>query len=227
LKRLKYVVNGIGFSSIESIKEHCRGIKQRATNGIKPDPEVYFILTGDDLAFCFDMVRQLADANLIIGDGLVSIKVGYVPPEVGKPHWGFYAIRTDGSESLFGFNKFGRSIDQLWTDRTTRAKRFAIAGQVIAYKEQYFDGRDSAVCEATGDVITRTSCHVDHADPWPFARIDTEFFAGKQIEVFDDGLNWMIKDHAICRAWQDFHRATAILRCVTSRFNLTRKAADL
>jgi hypothetical protein len=37
----------------------------------------------------------------------------------------------------------------------------------------------------------------------------------------------MIKDPAICRAWQDFHRATAILRCVTSRFNLTRKAVDL
>ena len=223
MKTAKYLINGIGFTSIKSVQDHCRKIKQTVTKGIDPRPDMFFLLSGDDADFVVDMVTQLVGSDSIIGIGLSAIKVGYVPPEIGLPHWGFYAVRVDRTESLFGFGKFGKTAEQVRSDRINRAKRIAIADQIIAYKENYFCFLDNAICEATGDVMKKNECHVDHNDPWPFQRIQNEFFKEESFDVFDDGLNWNISDPKLKKDWQDFHKSKAILRCVTSNFNLTRK----
>lgn len=221
-RKVKYFVNGIGFSSIEGVKDQCRLIKNNATLGIEPEWGVSFVLDHNDQAFMMDVINHRPDSQGIIGEGIASIRVGYVPPDIGKPHWGFYAIRTDGSECLFGFSKFGMSAAQIQGDRIGRAKRLAISDQVISYKEQYFDGQEEACCEATGELIARTNCHVDHAGP-TFQELDRAFFGDMDVEVMDDGMNWHIANPKLRREWQDYHEAYAVLRCVTIKYNLTRK----
>lgn len=220
----KYKIANKGFSSLDAIKKHCRQIKERATSGMEPEPGVRFMLDDEDEKFIIEMVSELhPSSGEILGIGLACVQVGYVPPDVGKPHWGFYAIRYDGSESLFGFSKIGFNTTQAHRSRSKDAKRRAIVDQILAYKEEYFDGFEESVCEATGEVISRTNCHVDHEGP-TFAELDEAFFGGAEVEVENDGLNWHIADKKLLKEWQEYHRKNANLRCVTARFNLTRRS---
>lgn len=221
----KYVVNGIDFSSIEGIRDHCRQIIKRATGPIHPERGIRFTLPKEDEDFILDMVYTYhANGDDVIGVGLDSVQIGYVGPEIGRPHWGFYAIRIDGSEDLFGFGKICKNKEKIQVDRIKDAKRKAIASQVIEYKEQYFDGFDTAICEATGEEMTRTTCHVDHHEP-TFAELDKAYFKGQEVELSPDGFFWEIKDSDLRLGWQEYHRQNAKLRCVTARFNLTRKGS--
>lgn len=223
--RCKYELNGIGFRSLESIKDVCRDIKTRSTFGMEPQWGGRFSLSTDDEQFMFELiVRMHPSSPEIIGDGLATVQVGYVPPEVGKPHWGFYAIRVDGSECLFGFGKIGKSPERAQADRVSRAKRLAVSDQTIAYKEEYFDGDEQARCEATGEIMFRSECDVDHAGP-TFKELDERFFAGADVAIVDDGLNWHIADAELKENWQEYHRSHAVLRCVTAKFNRSRKDA--
>jgi len=220
----KYTINGIGFSSKDAVKEHCRVIKDRATNGIAPEWGVYFsILIEDDHVFMLDFIRFHPSYLEIVGSGIVEIQVGYVGPDVGKPHWSFYAIRNDGSECLFGYSKFNKSPAAAEVDRVRQAKRNAIAPQTIEYKEQFFDGQPDGICEATGELMLRTDCHVDHESP-TFKELDHQFFGDWVPDVVDDGQQWQLFDD-IKASWQEFHRKYAKLRCVTRAFNLSRKDA--
>lgn len=54
----KYTINGIGFSSIKAVQEHCRGIKDRATNGIAPEWGVYFSIHVDHESPTFKELDQ-------------------------------------------------------------------------------------------------------------------------------------------------------------------------
>lgn len=220
----KYTVNGIGFNSLDAIKKHCKAIKERATLGIEPEEGLRFTLDGDDLAFMLDFIECMhPSCDDILGCGLFSIQVGYVGSEVGKPHWSFYAIRIDGSEDLFGYSKCGLNKSRSETKDAFAAKRRAIADQTIAYKEQYFDGQDFAICEATGELMRREDCHVDHKDP-TFAQLEEQFFQGWEPDLEQVGKKWEIKDdEGIRTSWQEFHRKHATLRCVTRAFNLSRK----
>ena len=217
----KYTVNGIGFSSKKAVQDHCRGIKDRATNGQLPEWGNYHsILIPSDNEFMLDFIRYHPSYIEIIGSGIVEVQVGYVGPEVGKPHWSFYAIRNDGSECLFGYSKFNKSAAQAEVDRVRQAKRNAIASQTIEYKEQFFDGQPEAICEATGELLLRCECHVDHECP-TFKELDQAFFGDWIPDVVDDGQQWHLFDD-IKQSWQEFHRKHAKLRCVTRTFNLTR-----
>ena len=222
---MRYTINGISFSSQQDVKEHCREIRDRITGQDLYDVEygVTYCLDGDDKAFMLDLIRNLASAEEIIGCGIAEVLVCVVPK--GKPHWGFCVIRHDASESIFGFNRFGASPFQVRKQRENEAFRNAISHQTIEYKEQYFDGHAEAFCEATGELMTRLDCHVDHEEPL-FCQLVEQFKAmcGGQIEMLDDGLCWHIADKSIREAWQNFHRQNAKLRCTTSKFNLTRKA---
>ncbi len=218
----KYTVGGIAFRSIKAVKDHCKGIKERATGGRNPEWGVYFsILNKDDHSFMLDFIRFHPSYSEIVGEGIVEIQVGYVGHEIGTPHWSFYAIRNDASERLFGYKKFNKTPEKSDLDNVKAAKRNAISPQTIEYKEQYFDGQPEALCEATGQLMQRTECHVDHESP-TFKELDAQFFGDWIPDVIDDGQQWQlvgdIKNH-----WQEFHLKNAKLRCVTSDFNLKRK----
>jgi hypothetical protein len=185
------------------------------------DPGVTYILDGSDKQFMLDFIRHLHDADEVVGCGISEILVCVVPK--GKFHWGFCVLRTDASECIFGFGKFGATAKQVDKRRATEAFRNAISDQTIEYKEQYFDGHLEAACEATGEIMTRTQCHVDHESP-TFDQLVKQFFGDDpQVEMFDDGLLWHIADENVRREWSEYHKKNAKLRCTTSSFNLTRK----
>lgn len=223
---MPYTINGISFKSQQDVKNYCRSIRDRVTGQDLYDVEfgVTYCLTGDDKAFMLDLIRNLASAEEIIGCGIAEVLICAVPK--GKPHWGFCVLRHDASESIFGFGKFGATPAQARQRRLTEAFRNAISWQTILYKEQFFDGHAEAYCEATGELMTRFDCHVDHEEP-TFKELVEEFLQNYpgEIGMVDDGLCWHIADERIRSDWENFHQQRAKLRCTTSRFNLTRKVS--
>lgn len=220
---MKYVIDGIGFKSQEAVKDHCREIRDRITGTdlYDVDPGVTYVLNGRDKTFFIDLIKHLQDCEYFIGCGIAEILVCVVPK--GKLHWGFSVLRIDASESVFGFGKFGAKKEQVRLHRVSEAFRNAIKDQTIAYKEQYFDGKMEAVCEATGSVMTRFDCHVDHESPTFKELTDSFFGENSEVDIVDDGLFWNIANDTLRNSWQEFHRYKAKLRCTTQAFNLTRK----
>lgn len=224
---MKYTINGISFKSQKAVKDHCRHIRDRITktNLFDVDYGVTYYLEGDDKAFMLDLINHLPNADEIIGCGIRNISICVVPK--GKFHWGFCVLRIDASEQVFGFGKFGIKPAQVRQRRSSEAFRNAISDQTIEYKEQYFDGHLEAVCEATGELMTREDCHVDHEHP-TFRELVKQFFGEDPIiEMEDDGLFWNIADEELRSGWQAFHRKNAKLRCTTRKFNLTRKESSV
>lgn len=219
---MKYTINGIEFNSQEAVKDYCRKIRDRITGTdlYDVDPGVTYMLSGEDKKFLVDFIRHHHNADELIGCGIAEVLVCVVMK--GKFHWGFSVLRIDASEEVFGFGKFGAKAEQVVRSRTTEAFRNAIKDQTIAYKEEYFDGHPEAVCEATGEIITRVGCHVDHECPTFKELTDWFFNTGKPIDVFSDGLSWHIADESLRLAWQEYHRENANLRCTTIAFNLSR-----
>lgn len=224
---MKYTINGIPFKSQEAVRDHCREIRDRITGTDIYDVDygVVYCLDGADRDFMIDFIKHLHDADNLIGCGIREILICVVPK--GKFHWGFCVLRVDASEQIFGFGKFGASPQQVRERRASEAFRNAISDQTIEYKEQYFDGHLEAPCEATGELMTRVDCHVDHEEP-TFRELVRQFFGeNPNIEMVDDGLCWHIADKDLRHAWQEFHRKHAKLRCTTRNFNLTRKESPV
>lgn len=184
---MKYTISGITFKSQEAVRDHCREIRDRVTgtNLYDVDYGVVYCLDGKDREFMIDFIKHLHGADEIIGCGIREVFICVVPK--GKFHWGFCVLRVDASEQIFGFGKFGTNPTQVRERRSSEAFRNAISDQTIEYKEQYFDGHLEALCEATGELMTRTDCHVDHEEP-TFRELVRQFFGeNPDIEMVDDG----------------------------------------
>lgn len=224
----KYTVNGIGFNSKKAVQDHCRAIIQKAVGNLKPQWGARLpILDDADEAFLLDFIRYLPSYEAY--RGAQNVLVGYVGDQQKAPHWGLYAILPDASEWCFGFSKFGMTPAEAEIVNLKSAKRNAVLDQTQGYKEQYFDGHEEALCEATGELMVRAagfrnSCHVDHESP-TFDQLDKEFFGDWEPPLVNDGEMWQLSDEwdDFKKTWQEFHRKHAKLRCVTRAFNLSRK----
>jgi hypothetical protein len=152
------------------------------------------------------MLNSLLDAHpwrsSIVGKSRV---VGYrlVPTEYRSRS--IEAIREDGSSAAFPLTRAFEKRNPNKADVFRSQCRKAVADQIIRFKKAAFARTNTVWCELTGTWITWDECHVDHV--YPFEDLIQDFRAAGYRTVAD---------------FVEYHRAKAVLRCVSKVANLAR-----
>lgn len=182
--------------------------------------ELFEPLACADEDFLAELIARHPDSLLKVGAGIDHF-------EVRPDGWGgrcFWIVRVDSTATDFSF----LSCLKAPTPRQdfAAACRHAVVDQVLAFKELAFADTASLSCPVTGEPVTRETCHIDHAPPWTFDDIVTEFALGRDlsadVEPTADGCTFTrFRDPATARAFAEFHAERAVLRVVSRRANLS------
>ena len=174
----------------------------------------------EDDEFLRDLVAMHPDAEDKVGAGIVRFEVRH---NLGNTY-GFWIIRTDGSETDFSFMK---SLYGATHEADVRsAMRYAVIDQMEAARDLAFSTASSLLCPITGEAITRESCHVDHATP-TFIEIADEFaeqhggYEAITTVPSDGNIGRRFESNEVQEAWRAFHAGRAELRVVSKTANLS------
>lgn len=133
----------------------------------------------------------------------------------------FFIRHPDGSETDFSFMV---ALGLAPCGPTVAAAgRHAIAPAVHEFKQKQFNGADYAECAVTAERVGFREAHVDHAPPWQFSRIVTDFVHHHGIPPLHDeeGLRTVFSDQADSERFVAFHDARAVLRVVSAKANMS------
>jgi hypothetical protein len=155
--------------------------------------------------------------------------------------WGttrhFVIVRTDGTRTDFSYQKCLMPASRLKLFK--QACRHVIADQILHFRDQELANLDGGwlVCPVLGVRVGRDQIHVDHAPPWTFDRLVTDFANTRGVDVDaviltgfqDNEIRKGFEDPRLNDEWRLFHKSNARLRLVSKRANLSeiRKAAQL
>ena len=179
-------------------------------------------LIGEPRTFIEAVLMQHPGVTEKTANGVSGIVVRRVEVRPGLMSRCFHVIHPDGTETDFSFNT-ALGLAQCGPTLEKAARR-AIAGTVKEVKWRYFAGRDEAPCELTGVMLTPGSAHVDHAPPWPFRKILTEFvIAHGGIPALRNYAYGTVFAHDNDRTeFLAFHDQRAVLRVISASANLSR-----
>ena len=109
-----------------------------------------------------------------------------------------------------------------------------MSGDILRFKEEFFaqqaDAFGEVSCPIAGESMGWGEVHVDHAAPWPFHRIVTEFIRERGIDLLtvqvvgqgDDEVQRRFADDSLAEDFRRFHERIARLRVISMRENLRR-----
>jgi hypothetical protein len=158
------------------------------------------------------------------------------------PHWalkqgaGVAAVRVVRYDHAYGSNRGlalervdGSLIDISWVTCFDGIRQDRDAKQAARYEiaEQRQAAINTGVCAICGRALAGP-LQIDHAPPWPFEAILTEFMTLNGLDweairvVSRDGLHSQFEDRDLAGRWQGFHASLARLRVVHKRCNLSR-----
>lgn len=140
----------------------------------------------------------------------------------GKLQRSFFALRPNGTGYRFGYRKpLGLAPQH---GDLLKATRRAIAPDIIQYKTSRFGSRDAIPCDETGEPVAFADAHVDHHEPWPFAKILQAYLArhGHPELVRDPAQRLVLSAHDAA-SFRRFHNERARLRLVHRDVNLGRR----
>lgn len=219
MARKSFLVNGEKFATKTALVSRIRGI---LACGVGEVPL-------DDQPFLLDLFKRHQDAAAKFGVGVATIRVALAKPYNTRC---FEIERADGSRTDISYLECLRASTVY--DWFPAACRTAVVSQIWATKEAAFTKLPTIACPITGDEVTRATCHVDHAPPWPFEDIVQAFIDHAGIELglveFLDGdgeTESRFADKELADAFAKFHAERAALRVVSKRANLSilRKGA--
>ncbi|MEB3248709.1 MAG: DCL family protein [Merismopediaceae bacterium] len=181
-------------------------------------PETY--LDAGDFALVRDLLDLHPSSEIKIGCGVKGIMV--------RRNMGancFWLERIDGSLTDFSYIECLKPLSN--RQKVLRTLRSLINDQILAFKQDYFRDRETAICEFTGEVLRFNTCHVDHAYPRTFLALVEEWRHGhslgfEQIAICgsEDGvMGDRLIDPDLESDWQDYHRDNARLRIVSVKAN--------
>jgi hypothetical protein len=180
-------------------------------------------IAGDDLPFLVDLIGRHPHAVAKIGAGIDRIEVRVNP--VFSHQRGFWIVRVDGTVTDFSFLKCLAPEDH--RRDVLHALRLAVVDQILAFKARAFAAGDVLRCPVTGDRVTESTCHVDHAPP-TFEELAALFAAsegGWQAIALAGDRDRMIgarlADDTQAGRWRAYHQERARLRIVTRLANLS------
>lgn len=217
MKKDKYVLGGVGFTSKEAIRQYAKTILRESAPG--------YWLESDQLAVISDLMGWHPDADHKIGPGVDSIQV--IKPVINLPGKCFLAHRVDDTSIDFSYRV---CIDKsLGSNRSNAVSAFraAILPQTIATKREMLE----TMCAADGLIwssferkwLPPDAVALDHY-PVPFADILDRFLEAENIqleavETVEDGYARDVKDKALRMRWQIHHRTHAMYRLISADLN--------
>lgn len=217
-KRQLFTINGEEFSTKSKLTERIQEILYSYRDGQS--------LNMFDFPFMLAVLELHPDSVQKIGCGVSRIEVRENP--VYRKNFGFWAIRTDGTETDFSFieclspSSHGKKVFS--------AFRVAVEDQTIAFKRGVFRVFNTLTCELTGEEITFLTSHVDHKPPHTFDKLVEKFLATNylnvsEINIVGSGVDGCVQntidDHVIRKLWRVFHKNNCVLRVVSRTGNLS------
>ncbi len=216
-----YIVNEMVFRTLNDIRLHVRKIKDSYIDNVNIDDK--------DFAFMRELLNHHESASHKIGCGVVSMYIKTV--SVYKTNRCFWLVRSDMSETDFSFEKCLRNKPEPRLLKFKNACRTAISNDITKFKRNFFSGLNDShsLCTITGERIAIDNSHVDHAYPYTFDWIVTEFIKLYKIDIGnidlggigeDAVMRYSIKDLNLREGFIQFHNAHAVLRVISKTANL-------
>jgi len=209
---LSYTIAGRTFDTQKDLVSHVQAILRHYKAPAQ--------LCDDDAAFMGDLLQRHPNAEIKIGCGVQSIWVR----RNGAFGQGFYVDRIDGTSTDFSYKQCIRPFTH--ASKAKFAFRRAIDDQVLAVKYAAFATGNTITCPETGEPITWETAHVDHAAPWTFAVLLTEYCELRgidlnAIELFESksGIGKLLPP-AIEADWAIWHDQRATLRVISAEANI-------
>jgi hypothetical protein len=211
MAREKFILGGETFATKAEVKRRAQFVLKAGR--IQPD----------DDRFLRDLFARHPSAAEKHGPGIAEIRVVTVPPWNTR---GFQIVRVDGTSTDVSYLECLRPTGP---DQWFRAAcRTAVRDQIEAARRAAFVGVDSIRCPVTGDVVTVFDGHVDHAPPWTFEAIVSDFLVKTGLDPaslsYEDGDNVVAArfvDRYLEEEFAELHRQIAVLRVVSVRANLS------
>ena len=206
-----YIVGGMTFTTKQALEVYVKSILRGAELGR---------LASDDEAFMADLLTNHPSADVKIGAGIRSIRVG----RNGYNARGFFVTRIDGTEVDFSYKQCIRPFTH--ATKVKFAFRRAIEDQTLAVKQAVFPNRSASItCPITGEPITFSSAHVDHEPPHTFKAL-LETYLSERGWTYDDiplieprdGVGKELSDD-LAFDWGIWHRLHARLRVISAYAN--------
>lgn len=209
-------VCGTPFGTKESLVEAIRGIINTQDLGAP--------LGLGSQEFLVDVLRHHHDWVGKRGAGLKHLEVRMNPGTFGSTR-GLWIKRIDGTEVdiswVVALKPGGQSSHK---ENVVAAARREIWDQVNAAR----DAQEGKCCPLCGEPLL-VKTHVDHAHPWTFDALLTEFLrtyghSWESIGVEDCGLYGIFDDRGLAADWHHFHAQLADLRLIHAHENLSMGA---
>lgn len=219
IRKMRKILAGIEFRTLESIVNHARIIKEKYKDGEK--------ITGPDDTFLREFIALHPKSSEKIGCGIESFEV-QTENHFHTRH--FCLTRTDGKKDSFSHNRITLKPQNEKRKKALEALRHAISSQIIEFRNQnFFPGK--TVCPFTNEVISTQNIHIDHAAPQTFAALvddwmELEKISFEEIEVktCSVGTDWHPPEIAKPEqrlSWQRYHSIHAHLRILSKTANLS------
>lgn len=213
----KYTIAGRGFKTKKAITNHVRSILYGASLGVP--------LGIEEFEFMRDLLNWHTTASEKVGCGVASI---HVQVEQTFNTRCFYLTRIDGTSTDFSFRECLRNSTPMKNFK--KACRTAIWPDIKRFRFSFFESTDKPVCPYTGERLTIRTCHVDHAPPFTFDRIVSDFITSHALDINtvkligpsdDNKTENVIEDEELKSAFIAYHNKHANLRVVSKRANLS------
>jgi hypothetical protein len=181
-------------------------------------------LAGEAHGFLEDLLHRHERAPEKIGAGIKHFEVRNAAIN-SKCFW---VVRVDGTATDFSYKLCIRPSTPL--GNFTAAARRAVAIQLIAFRDDWFDRYADAdgtvTCEITGARYSKTEVDVDHIAPDTFASILHNFIRDACIDVDrveyvqgDGVMLQQFKDPRLLQGWTRYHQRHASLRVISQVAN--------
>lgn len=172
-----------------------------------------------DTRFMCDVLALHPEAGNKVGCGVASIQV-----EDNGGTRGFWITRIDGTRTDFSYLSCLSAPSH--ASQVLRAMRAEIRGQIDRFRSRF---PPFPVCPVTGEDITASNAHVDHAAPNTFDLLSAKFLETYGIRIVDvcvlptrDGeTSTRLAVPVLAAAWNAYHYEHARLRMVSKRANLS------
>jgi hypothetical protein len=209
----------IGSFSFNSKQEATTAIK----NVLKKNP-AGSTLQEPDRSLLLSLIELHPDAKQKKGVGVDYISVEKTPPYNSA---GFWIHRIDRTKTDFSY-KVCLNGDSSPRIKFTSAARSAVVPDITSFRNAQFTLSLTVKCCMTGKGLSLDDCHVDHAPPYYFSVIVSNYISDRNIDISaiayidrGDGVSTVhFADDELVKDFREYHARLAKLRIVDKQWNI-------
>ena len=178
------------------------------------------VFVGDDHELLEAALAMHSEAAIKIGPGVAKFTVERHPAHPNTQC--VFVRRVDGTRVAVSFKNLGKAAPQVKREDRTRALREAIVKQILEFKDSMFpDEKFEWQCPITGELVTKSTCEVDHAPPATFKKLVEDWLTSEEMTLEDVDIHppphpkCELQSAILTESWRSYHRAHSLLRVVS------------